>query len=361
MSFVGNNTMIDFDSNYLPVFLYSHASFAEYDEACKVANPNVSGEVSKEGLMKSITEIDHFFTKVPDDVIVVDPIPSGLLCMSGWEVDEMFPWFISSSGSNAFLNKDKLPVQKLKNRGIASSEIDILQHLYNNRKVYYGGDEINNYRIAFDTNTGDIPWGIRIPIYKNKEGKYRRGNIVLNSDNSVKIEMVGKEWSRQYSTARNDQCIYLDEVLKKIRELVDEKYTNKPKIILYLVSCRKQPDYEFIYEDDPEFKQNLLNKQLAVDTLGRKNVPAGGISDRKLRGQQTFTYEGDDDDVEKQKKYQKRLMDIQINSRPPKKSKKRKRGGGKPRKMKTRKVKHNKSRKGKSRKKRGKSRRKSKK
>lgn len=353
--------MIDFDSNYLPVFLYSHAGFAEYDEACKVANPKISGEVSGEGLMKSFTKLDDFFTKVPDDIIVVDPIPSGLLCMSSWEVDEMFPWFISSSGSNAFLNKDKLPIEKLKNKDIASSEIDILQHLYNNRKVYYGGDEINNYRITFDTNTGDIPWGIRIPIYKNKEGKYREGNIVLNNDNSVKIDMVGEKWSRQYSTARNDQCIYLDEVLKKIRELVDEIYINKPKIILYLVSCRKQPDYEFIYEDFPEFKKDLLNRQLAVDTLGRENVPVGGLSDRKLRGQQTFTYEGDDDDVEKQKKYQKRLLDIQINSRPPKKSRKRKRGGGKPRKKKTIKVKHGKYRKEKSKKKRGKSKRKGKK
>ena len=353
--------MIDFDSNYLPVFLYSHAGFAEYDEACKVANPKISGEVSGEGLMKSFTKLDDFFTKVPDDIIVVDPIPSGLLCMSSWEVDEMFPWFISSSGSNAFLNKDKLPIEKLKNKDIASSEIDILQHLYNNRKVYYGGDEINNYRITFDTNTGDIPWGIRIPIYKNKEGKYREGNIVLNNDNSVKIDMVGEKWSRQYSTARNDQCIYLDEVLKKIRELVDEIYINKPKIILYLVSCRKQPDYEFIYEDHPKFKKDLLNRQLAVDTLGRENVPVGGLSDRKLRGQQTFTYEGDDDDVEKQKKYQKRLLDIQINSRPPKKSRKRKRGGGKPRKKKTIKVKHGKYRKEKSKKKRGKSKRKGKK
>ena len=362
MNFVENNTMIDFDSNYLPVFLYSHAGFAEYDEACKVANPKISGEVSGKGLMKSFIKVDNFFTNVPDDMVVVDPIPSGLLCMSGWEVDEMFPWFISSSGSNAFLNKDRLPVQELKNEDIASSEIDILQHLYNNRKVYYGGDEINNYRITFDTNTGDIPWGIRIPIYKNKEGKYKEDNIVLNSDNSVKIDMVGEKWSRQYNTNRNEQCIYLDEVLKKIREFVHEIYTNKPKIILYLVSCRKQPDYEFIYEDFPEFKKDLLNRQLAVDTLGRENVPAGGLSDRKLRGQETFTYEGDDDDdVEKQKKYQKRLLDIQINSRPPKKSRKRKRGGGKPRKKKTKKVKHGKSRKGKSRKKRGKSKKKGKK
>ena len=362
MNFVENNTMIDFDSNYLPVFLYSHASFAEYDEPCKVANPKVSGEVSGEGLVKSSTKLDDFFTSVPDDMVVVDPIPSGLLCMSGWEVDEMFPWFISSSGSNSFLNKDKLPIQKLKNKDIASTEIDILQHLYNNRKVYYSGNKINNYRITFDTNTGDIPWGIRIPIYKNKEGKYREGNLVLNNDNSVKIDIVHSEWSRQYNTNRNEQCIYLDEVLKKIREFVDEIYTNKPKIILYLVSCRKQPDYEFIYEDDPEFKQNLLNRQLAIDTLGRENVPVGGLSDRKLRGQETFTYEGDDDDdVEKQKKYQKRLLDIQINSRPPKKSRRRKRGGGKRHQKKTKKVKHGKSKKGKSRKKRGKSKKKGKK
>jgi hypothetical protein len=369
MNFVENKKMIDFDTNYLPVFLYSHAEFAEYNEACKVANPKVSDEVSGKGLVRSFEKLDDFFTNVPDDMIVVDPVPSGLLCMSGWEVDEMFPWFISSSGSNAFLNKDKLSIQYLKNKGIKSTEIDILQHLYNNRKVYYSGNEINNYRIAFDTNTGNIPWGIRIPIYKNKEGEYTDDNLELNTDDSVKIEMVHTEWSRQYSTARNNQCIYLDEVLNKIREFVNEIYTNKPKIILYLVSCRKQPDYEYIYENDPEFKQNLLNRQLSIDTLGRKNVPAGSVTDRKLRDQQTFTYEGDTDDIEKQKKYQKRLLDIQINSRPLKKSRrsiKRETAvvGGRKNNKKTKKVKYGKSvkrKKGKSRRRKGKSIRKGKK
>ena len=88
----------DFDT-YLPVFLYSHASFADYDEDCKVANPKVSGEITKEGLFKSFKTQDDFFTTVPENMIVVDPIPSGLLCMSGWSLDELFPAFINSYGN----------------------------------------------------------------------------------------------------------------------------------------------------------------------------------------------------------------------------------------------------------------------
>jgi hypothetical protein len=314
---VENNTTQDFNT-YLPVFLYSHASFAEWGESCKVADPKVSGEVNEEGIAKSFVEIDDFFTTVPKNMILVDPIPSGLLCMSGHTVDELFPWFVSSAGNNQFL-KNKLPIADLKKSNIIPAEIDILQHLYNNRKVYYSGNEVNNYRIAFDTNDDAIPWGIRIPMYNNQKTnnkgnvpyQYTQDNIIINDDDTTTIEMVHTEWSRQYSTARNDQCIYLDEVLKKVREFVDEIYTHKPKILLYLVSCRKQPDYEFIYQNDEPFKLVLLNRQLVIDTKGRNNVPYGDTTDRKSRNQQTFTYDEEDDDGSK---YQKRLLGIRKNT-----------------------------------------------
>jgi hypothetical protein len=315
---VENNTTQDFNT-YLPVFLYSHASFAEWGESCKVADPKVSGEVNEEGIAKSFVEIDDFFTTVPENMILVDPVPSGLLCMSGHAVDELFPWFISSAGNNQFL-KNKLPIADLKKSNIIPSEIDVFQHLYNNRKVYYSRNEVNNYRIAFDTNDDAIPWGIRIPMYNNQKTnnkgnvpyQYTQDNIIINDDDTTTIEMVHTKWSRQYSTARNDQCIYLDEVLKKVREFVDEIYTHKPKILLYLVSCRKQPDYEFIYENDEPFKLDLLNRQLVVDANGRNNVPYGDTTDRKLRNQQTFTYDEEEDDDGS--KYQKRLLGIRKNT-----------------------------------------------
>jgi hypothetical protein len=315
---VENSTTQDFNT-YLPVFLYSHASFAEWGESCKVADPKVSGDVTEKGIAKSFVDVDDFFTTVPKNMILVDPIPSGLLCMSGHTVDELFPWFVSSAGNNQFL-KNKLPIADLKKSNIIPAEIDILQHLYNNRKVYYSGNEVNNYRIAFDTNDDAIPWGIRIPMYHNQKTgntgdvpyQYTQDNIVIDEYDTATIKMVHTEWSRQYSTVRNDQCIYLDEVLKKVREFVDEIYINKPKILLYLVSCRKQPDYEFIYENDEPFKLDLLNRQLVVDTNGRNNVPYGDTTDRKLRNQQTFTY--DEEDHDNGIKYQKRLTGIRKNT-----------------------------------------------
>ena len=322
---------INFD-DYLPVFLYSHASFPELEESCKVADIKVSGEVSEEGKFKTLKTIDDFFMKVPENMVVVDPIPSGLLCMSGYAVDDLFPWFISVFGSNTFLNKSKLPVQHFKNdENVSGKELDALQSLYNNRKLYYPEESINNYRIAFDTNEGSIPWGIRIPIYKNKingEGwddteKYTEEN--LDMTNGIDIKLVHPEFSRQYSTKNNYQCIYLNEVMIKIKEYVKEIYGENKKIALYLISCRKQPLQENM---DEEFHKELLNRQLQVDTLGRQNVPKGLTTDRKTRGMETFVYDDEEEN------YDKLLTDISIKSRAPKKRRVRKRQITPPRKTK---------------------------
>ena len=290
----------DFDT-YLPVFLYSHASFADYDEDCKVANPKVSGEITKEGLFKSFKTQDDFFTTVPENMIVVDPIPSGLLCMSGWSLDELFPAFINSYGNKTFLQND-LPIKDIKNAEnveIDSRDIDALQHLYNNRKVYYSGDEINNFRITFDVNSGSIPWGIRFPIYENKDQ-----NVFNSYSGHSDIEMIREDWSRQYSNAKKNECIYLDEVLIKIREFVDDIYNHRPKIMLYMISCRNHPDYDDVYEHTPIFKNLLLQRQLAVNINGIKNVPYGSTTDRELRGQETFVGDGSEE-------FKKQLYDIQ--------------------------------------------------
>ena len=294
----------DFDT-YLPVFLYSHASFADYDEDCKVANPKVSGEITKEGLFKSFKTQDDFFTTVPENMIVVDPIPSGLLCMSGWSLDELFPAFINSYGNKTFLQND-LPIKDIKNAEnveIDSRDIDALQHLYNNRKVYYSGDEINNFRITFDVNSGSIPWGIRFPIYENKDQ-----NVFNSYSGHSDIEMIREDWSRQYSNAKKNECIYLDEVLIKIREFVDDIYNHRPKIMLYMISCRNHPDYDDVYEHTPIFKNLLLQRQLAVNINGIKNVPYGSTTDRELRGQETFVGDGSEE-------FKKQLYNIQVIQR----------------------------------------------
>ena len=316
----------DFDT-YLPVFLYSHAEFSGYDKKCKLADPKVSGEVTEKGLYKSLTTLDDFFTKVPKDMVLVDPIPSGLLCLSNWSVDHLFPWFIYTYGSEMFL-KDRIPVNKLKET-IPHKNISGLQQLYNNRKVYRSGDEVNNYTISFDKNTGLVPWGIRIPNYDD-----------------LLIEMVDEDWSRRY---KDGHCIYLDEVLIKIREIVDKISTNR-KIMLYMVSCRYQPDYDDIYEDLPDFKQRLLERQHHVDTKGRNNVTSGLTTDRKLRtlpdGKRPgiFVYE-----TETGKDYSERLNKIQrtIAKKGGKRQDKNKRCTRKKRGRKERKVKKGRARKSK--------------
>ena len=312
----------DFDK-YLPVFLYSHAEFSGYDKKCKLADPKVSGEVTEKGLYKSLTTLDNFFTKVPKDMVLVDPIPSGLLCLSNWSVDYLFPWFIYTYGSEMFL-KDRIPVNELKET-ISPKNISGLQQLYNNRKVYRSGDEVNNYTISFDKNTGLVPWGIRIPNY-----------------NDAFIEMVDEDWSRRY---KDGHCIYLDEVLIKIREIVDKISKNR-KIMLYMVSCRYQPDYDAIYEEFPDFKRSLLKRQFDVDTNGRNNVTNGLTTDRKLRTlpERDDIFVFDDKDG-----YDSRLYNIQrtIGNKGGKRQHKNKRCTRKKRGRKARKVKKKRARKSK--------------
>ena len=56
------NVNINFDE-YVPVFLYSHAGFAEWNEKCKVGNPKISGEISEDNQYSSLINVNDFFLK----------------------------------------------------------------------------------------------------------------------------------------------------------------------------------------------------------------------------------------------------------------------------------------------------------
>ena len=51
----------------------------------------------------SMTSLDDYFFKVDKNMIVVDPIPHGLLCLSGIEIDTLFPLFITKKGNASFV------------------------------------------------------------------------------------------------------------------------------------------------------------------------------------------------------------------------------------------------------------------
>jgi hypothetical protein len=119
-----------------------------------------------------------------------------------------------------------------------------------------------------------------------------------------------------------------------------------------MVSCRYQPDYDDIYEDHPDFKQRLLERQHHVDTKGRNNVTSGLTTDRKLRtlpdGKRPgiFIY---GTETETGKGYSERLNKIQrtIANKGGKRQDKNKRSTRKKRGRKARKVKKRRARKSK--------------
>jgi len=279
-SVLNKNRRLD---NYLPVFLYSHASFAEWDEKCKTAQPKVSGEIDIEDKYTSMTSLDDYFFKVDKNMIVVDPIPHGLLCLSGIEIDTLFPLFITKKGNASFVkSKPKQFYAKINEmgkemdiKGFMKKQINIFRQLYQNTKVYYPDDTINNLRIAFDTNDG-VPWNIRIP----------HGTGDRRIEDHFKV--IQGKWSRQYNTTRGDQCIYLNEVFKKIRSEITKLYGKNKKIMIYLVSCRKQPEYEYIFGDEPSFLNKFLDKQNGVLQKGIENtnkLRPGTITLRQTRTQ----------------------------------------------------------------------------
>ena len=309
---------IDFDS-YLPVFLYSHAEFAtiqELDENEGKTQSTFSDPYNR-GNIKKIVKKNELFMDVPDNVIVVDPIMKGNLCLSYKEIDYGFPNFVSEKGNNAFINSEKY------NKAIKSINNEKLKYInlfYNNKKVYFPGSTINNFSIVFDVKDKEdeytIPWNIR---YKKTE--------------TGTLDTLGL-LSRQYNLGRENELskrIMLKDVIKMIKEQINskenipERYKNNKdvKIMLYLVSCRggdtESHEDKEIYEAQQKVYNNGLYK----------------ITDRKARSTVIFQEpinedSGDEDDTKTIKKRKLDKDDVKT-------TKKQKKGGGRKTKKKERK------------------------
>ena len=310
---------IDFDS-YLPVFLYSHAEFAtiqELDENEGKTQSTFSDPYNR-GNIKKIVKKNELFMDVPDNVIVVDPIMKGNLCLSYKEIDYGFPNFVSEKGNNAFINSEKYNKARAEINDTKLKKI--IDTFYNNKKVYFSGSTINNFSIVFDVKDKEdeytIPWNIR---YKKTETGI--------------LDTLGL-LSRQYNLGRENELskrIMLKDVIKMIKEQINskenipERYKNNKdvKIMLYLVSCRggdtESHEDKEIYEAQQKVYNNGLYK----------------ITDRKARSTVIFQEpinedSGDEDDTKTIKKRKLDKDDVKT-------TKKQKKGGGRKTKKKERK------------------------
>ncbi len=330
---------IDFDS-YLPVFLYSHAEFAtiqELDENEGKTQSTFSDPYNR-GEIKKIEKSQDLFMDVPDNIIVVDPIMKGNLCMSYKEIDYGFPKFVSEKGNNAFINSEKYN-EAIKTINVNSLK-DIINTFYNNKKVYFSGSTINNFSIVFDVDKKDfdytIPWNIR---YKKTE--------------KGALDTLGL-LSRQYNLGRENEVskrILLKDVIKMIKEQINSKenipgkYKNNRdvKIMLYLVSCRGGDTESYQDNEIYNAQQKVYNNGLYKIT-DRKARSTGTIFEEPMNIDDS---ENEDDYDEEAKSIKKRKLDRKEDVETPKKQK---RGGGR----KTKKVKKKKKKKTKSVKKRAK-------
>ena len=249
--------------DYLPVFIYSHAGFPD-GKACKFADPIIGNKVDIRNIEKGLTTEEEFFVKVPENTVVIDPIIPGTVCLTSGAIDNTFPTLISLNGLNTWFSESAFTYYN----NIVELETPkgkkALKDFYDNTKLYYPGERVNNFELIFDIDIGikktRVPWVIRAPKLDNS------GNI------TGELKDVLYEWTRQYSDRRGDRfCIYLNEFLKGIDERLRPMYPGK-KIALIFVSCRRYPAV-----------LNVSRKMSLIDYILRYNsIRKNGIQNTEM-------------------------------------------------------------------------------
>ena len=282
---------IDFDE-YLPVFIYSHAEYPNYEDECND--------------MLLSTELEDYFIKVPEDMAIVDPIIPLTGCTVSSIQDKLFPKKIIEYGNNAFLKSKYMPF-----RGLSRKQNATLGNMFNNTKLYYENDIYHNLKITFENHEMGIgermvssdtedtsEWSIRVPE-RNRVGNYT-GRLVE----------ILRMWKNEYVLEDDDEpirCIFLTDLIAKLREeTTKERLTNgaknplyNEKLLLYFISCRIPTDEETFMEEtsdesindeNRELYESVLQNQMEVEHKGvtntaqlRNSMPSDRITRRSGR------------------------------------------------------------------------------
>ena len=249
-------------NEYLPVFIYSHARYAETED-CKVAYPSNNPDATYEDNFKSLNTIDDYFVEVPENTIVIDPIMPGALCNSGRALDFTFPHLISKYGLANWFSSGSLyrnPYKSIIRREEEEEPMDAITDFYNNTKLYLPGEKINNFQLNFDSHMVDnIPWVIRIP-------KLNDAGVPTGETQEILYH-----WTKNYSQSRGvdgGNCIYLSELLRKLKDtfraLSGIRYR---KLALIFVSCRVYPTP---YDIAKHIKSDILDEITETAELGKE-------------------------------------------------------------------------------------------
>lgn len=256
---------MNFDE-YLPVFIYSHAQFPSLNSLHKHYDPDQSKTEFDAHYSRTTTFAD-FFTTVPNDIIIIDPITPGTFCSSGYEIDHSFPYAISKLGNNHFLKSKRYPAKQYNSLDFDAYDHKYIQHLYRNTKLYYPGETINNLYICFDTREYDeVPWNIRVPLYDDRTNDFKQ-----------EYEINLYPWTRKYTLNKSstglDNAISLENILKKlaIEKEDEDSVMYREKLAIYLISCRgltKQSSFG----ETPELYQRIIQNQRRIIYRGLTNT-----------------------------------------------------------------------------------------
>ena len=198
---------------------------------------------------------DNMFINVPKDMIIVDPMTPNYYCVNSSTISDYFPLLISKYGNNKFL-KDRFSYSKIINRIDTSPKNkkdirDIFLELYNKSKLYYPTESINNLALSFTDNLEEIGDYCIVKYEKKDRSLY---NILT-------------DWTIKYHSHGRHDCVFLDDVLNKLRETYPKK-----KMLIYLLSCRGTTKKKKFPIEKEDLYYDVILKQIEIQVEGTNNI-----------------------------------------------------------------------------------------
>lgn len=208
-------------NEYKPIFLYTHAEFP---------NPTQTQCSSLAGRVNVAKNPYDLFFQVPENFIVLDPIPHGGACRVIPQLDNA----ITKSSTNLmrFLKGHHFSYE---GSGHTEEVKEAMDYLQQNVKVYSQGNYIYNYNIYFEETTAEEE-------LEEEEGYYW-GVFELNDEKRlVPIQGITKRADELSKTRTKDKpsvCITFQDLITWFK--LHEPWRHQ-KLIFYVVSCRDYPD-----------------------------------------------------------------------------------------------------------------------
>ena len=124
------------DNDYIPVFIYSHGTYdlgAPPDKTMRsIETPELGYFAPQWDVNNKLTWREHgvysgrdWFTDIPDNMVVMDPVPVSFQCSSSVYKDIVFSYVICNIGLSAFMNYSKsilIPIIRTSVRSITSDK-----------------------------------------------------------------------------------------------------------------------------------------------------------------------------------------------------------------------------------------------